>query len=456
MFQSIHLEIEYGNSSTVNSSLDMNGSTLNQYELYTTSPIFSATLNNDSLDSAHSDNATQLDNSSKEITKYVFQAILLTLVGVIGIVGNIAGIIIFSNLEKPLKFHWLMITLFIFDTILILSAFIIFSLPELSSAYKDSAHMYVGPKVLPFLQIAMTGALYCQIAMTIERYLVVCHPFYMVAKEWSVKRYIIPLVTFSIIYNLPKFFEIDTSFCGSTQRHIEERHEEDKGYMPHSVNETYYYITKLRRNVLYKETYQLGINILFMLIGPFLVLIVLNTLTLLNLKRYQSSQRRNSVYFKYGVDASKLSKLETNKDKSGSKSSREVTLVKISLAIVITSIFCHSIKWVPTLYEMIDENAYQQSMMSGWIESFEHVSHFLLVVDASKACYIYHSTRSKTVLSKITRQLSYISSGNNSKPRQYSLIVKRQSNDSKETVEINRQDTMVIKPMLPEDGPENK
>ena len=162
------------------------------------------------------------------------------------------------------------------------------------------------------------------------------------------------------------------------------------------------------------------------------------------------------MYFKYGVDALKLSKLETNKDKSGSKSSREVTLVKISLAIVITSIFCHSIKWVPTLYEMIDENAYQQSMMSGWIESFEHVSHFLLVVDASKACYIYHSTRSKTVLSKITRQLSYISSGNNSKPRQYSLIVKRQSNDSKETVEINRQDTMVIKPMLPEDGPENK
>ena len=166
----------------------MNGSTLNQYELYTTSPIFSATLNNDSLDSAHSDNSTQLDNSSKEITKYVFQAMLLTLVGVIGIVGNIAGIIIFSNLEKPLKFHWLMITLFIFDTILILSAFIIFSLPELSSGYKDSAHMYVGPKVLPFLQIAMTGALYCQIAMTIERYLVVCHPFYMVAKEWSVKR----------------------------------------------------------------------------------------------------------------------------------------------------------------------------------------------------------------------------------------------------------------------------
>ena len=122
MFQSIHLEIEYGNSSTINSSLDMNGSTLNQYELYTTSPIFSATLNNDSLDSAHSDNSTQLDNSSKEITKYVFQAMLLTLVGVIGIVGNIAGILIFSNLDKPLKFHWLMITLFIFDTKLLLRA----------------------------------------------------------------------------------------------------------------------------------------------------------------------------------------------------------------------------------------------------------------------------------------------------------------------------------------------
>ena len=458
MFQDIHPEIEYGNSSNINTSLGTNGSTLNQYELYTTSPIFSATLHNNPLDSVHSDNSTQLENYSKEITKYVFHAILLTLVGVIGIAGNIAGIIIFSNLEKPLKFHWLMITLFIFDTILILSAFIIFSLPILSIGYKESAHMYVAPKVLPFLQIAMTGALYCQITMTIERYLVVCHPFYMVAKEWSVKRYIIPLVTFSVIYNLPKFFEIDTSFCDSTLRHIDENHEERQGEItPHKVNQSYYYITKIRRDIYYQEIYQLGINIVIMLIGPFIVLIVLNSLTLLNLKRYQTSQRRNSVYFKYGVDASKLSKLKTNKDKSGSKSSREVTLVKISLAIVFTSIFCHSIKWVPTLYEMIvGKKAYEENMLSptGWIESFEHVSHFLLVVDASKGFYIYYSTRSKSFLSKITRQLSHISSGNNSKPRQYSLIVKRQSNDSKETAEISRQDTMVIKPMLPENGPE--
>ena len=247
----MHPEIEHGNSTTISSSLVMNGSTLNQYELYITSPISTisnSTLENNSLDSIHSDNSSQLDNYSKQMTKYLFEAILLTLVGVVGIAGNIAGIIIFANLEKPLKFHWLMTTLFIFDTILILSAFIIFSLPKMSSGYEASPHMYVGPKVLPFLQIAMTGALYCQIAMTIERYLVVCHPFYMVAKEWSVKRYIIPLVTFSIIYNLPKFFEIDTSFCDSTRQHIDESHcnrtvteecDKNKG-TPHNVNESYY------------------------------------------------------------------------------------------------------------------------------------------------------------------------------------------------------------------------
>ena len=107
----MHPEIDHGNSTTINSILDTNGSTLNQYQLYITSPISTisnSTLENNSLDSIHSDNSSQLDNYSKQMTKYLFEAILLTLVGIVGIAGNIAGIIIFANLENPLKFHWLM------------------------------------------------------------------------------------------------------------------------------------------------------------------------------------------------------------------------------------------------------------------------------------------------------------------------------------------------------------
>ena len=308
------------------------------------------------------------DNPSIFTPKFVFQVILLIIVGSIGLAGNIKGIINIARIERPSKFQSLMATLFVFDAIFIFTAFMIFTLPELSTEYRQNKHMYIGPMVLPILQMSMTGALYCQMAFTVERYLVVCHPLYLHAKQWSVKRYIIPLVAFSVVYNLPKFFEIKTSFCDSTLKHESENHATNEWIIDHNVNGPYYYPTEMRRNYLYKTIYLTGMNIVFMLICPFLVLILLNVLTLMNLKRYQENQRKTEPHL-------------------GSKSERVVTLVKITLAIVITSVFCHSIKWAPTLFEMVDVDEYHKSES---IKIVDHVSHFLLVFNASICFYIYN------------------------------------------------------------------
>ena len=49
-------------------------------------------------------------------------------------------------------------------------------------------------------------------AITVERYLTVCHPFYKLSHEWPTKYYIIPIFCFSFIYNIPKFFELKTHY----------------------------------------------------------------------------------------------------------------------------------------------------------------------------------------------------------------------------------------------------
>ena len=309
------------------------------------------------------------DNPSTSTTKLVFEVILLIIVGSIGIAGNIKGITNIACIKRPSKFQSLMATLFVFDAIFIFTAFMIFTMPELSTEYKHHGHMYIGPMVSPILQMSMTGALYCQMAFTVERYLVVCHPLYLHAKQWSVKIYIIPLVAFSVVYNLPKFFEIKTSFCDSTFKHESENHTTILWIKGHNVNESYYYPTEMRRNYLYRTIYLTGMNIVSMLIFPFLVLILLNMLTLMNLKRYQENQKKIEPHL-------------------ASKSERVVALVRITLAIVVTSVLCHSIKWVPTIYEMVDEIGYQKSM--GTIEIFDHVSHFFLVFNASICYYIYN------------------------------------------------------------------
>ena len=84
---------------------------------------------------------------------------------------------------------------------------------QVSEGYKSSgAHFYILPRALPLAQIALTGSIYSTLAITVERYLIVCHPFYTVSHKWSAWRYILPIVTFSLVYNLPKFFELYTGY----------------------------------------------------------------------------------------------------------------------------------------------------------------------------------------------------------------------------------------------------
>ncbi len=51
-------------------------------------------------------------------------------------------------------------------------------------------------------------------AVTVERYFTVCHPFYRVSHSWSAKMYIVPIVSFAVVYNIPKFFELYAVFNG--------------------------------------------------------------------------------------------------------------------------------------------------------------------------------------------------------------------------------------------------
>ena len=43
-----------------------------------------------------------------------------------------------------------------------------------------------------------------------RRYLTVCHPFFAFSHKWTSNWYISTIVSFSVVYNLPKFFELQT------------------------------------------------------------------------------------------------------------------------------------------------------------------------------------------------------------------------------------------------------
>ena len=156
------------------------------------------------------------------LTEYVIEVFLLTTVGSFGILGNCWLIGMFGRLQDKLNFHQLMMTLAVYDNLYIVLSILIFSVPEMFDVYKkDGYHFYIAPKALAVMQMSLTGSVYCTVSISIERYLTVCHPFYISAKRWSSKRYIIPIVMFSVLYNVSRFFELRTEYVGSKDQSIQ-------------------------------------------------------------------------------------------------------------------------------------------------------------------------------------------------------------------------------------------
>ena len=67
----------------------------------------------------------------------------------------------------------------------------------------------------------------------------------------------------------------------------------------------------------------------------------------------------------------------------------EVALAKVSLTIVLIFILCHSIKWIPNIYELLRLSSSDKRKWPSWIESTTHVAHFLMSFNSSVNFYVY-------------------------------------------------------------------
>ena len=78
----------------------------------------------------------------------------------------------------------------------------------------------------------------------------------------------------------------------------------------------------------------------------------------------------------------------------------EIMLSKVSVIISVMFIICHSIRFVPNIYELIARfhvNAGDTSFVlwPDWVEGFTFFSHLLTVLNASINFYIYYFARYK-------------------------------------------------------------
>ena len=382
-------------------------------------------------------------------TSFVFEGILVTLIGCFGIVGNCLLISKFIKLKIKVNFHRLMIALAIYDTIYISLCILVFSVPQISEGYKiHGYHFHVAPKAVPLIQVVLTGSVYCTLSISLERYLTVCYPFYVAGKRWSSKRYIVPIVLFSLLYNLTRFLELQTS-CNSFQTISQSPNETNfKGnisgvvkenktqtisytdnkvcnYLNAPVNDTNFETNAninwtinamkynctvefnlLRKNKYYYSIYIIGLNFVFNGLIPFTLIIVLNFLLYRKLKliiKTSSFKSRASSIITSIVEPKSResfqnqsineSKRRKNKRQRTIKLN-EIMLAKVSLVIVTVFIICHSIKWIPNIYELVQRFTTEEENLRWpfWIDTITKISHFLAVLNSSTNFYIYWIT----------------------------------------------------------------
>lgn len=242
---------------------------------------------------------------------------ILPIVGTFGIFANTAGILYFVKQRRhQQRFYGLMVVLAIVDSLLIFSCFCTFSLPLLLNSTKRHMEWYYIIWMIPVSQIFYTSNIYITGALSVDRYLSICKPLYYYAHPWPKRFIVVPILCFSALYNIPRFFE----FEWSTQ-------------MVNGTNITVVGATEMRLNTYYVQVYFLWCTLIVHGILPFFVLVTLNILTLKEMRKYKG---------------------KANGDQQEEQKRRvQVHMAELNIIIVLISIFCCSIRYIPTICELM-------------------------------------------------------------------------------------------------------
>ena len=147
-----------------------------------------------------------------------------------------------------------------------------------------------------FVHIGRVGSVFVTIAITIERYVVVCHP----TSEFKGKCLLIPLPIISaLLYNIPKFFEIEAIEHSLNEKVGEQIASTNTSYKDRDVLENIkvedvgYRGTALRLNYWYVIFYVTWSKLLLVEIIPWIIVVVLNILIWNKIKKFRSARNTN-------------------------------------------------------------------------------------------------------------------------------------------------------------------
>ena len=159
-----------------------------------------------------------------EEIEYYVEGVALCIVAIIGLLANIATIfILFKQKSSENTFNSLLICLFLFDSVILLTG-ILWSFQAYLELFSTAQIILYPILIYPLKNISMTASIFMTVAIAHERYDAIRQPvqYRQMMIDLDVRRkhfmkYILTIVLISLIFNVPKFFEIRIQWIHITE-----------------------------------------------------------------------------------------------------------------------------------------------------------------------------------------------------------------------------------------------
>ena len=313
---------------------------------------------NTSTISTNEDDSYEADQANCAIFDFLIEAVAMGIMCIFGFTGNTLSMICLWRDKSKTATPFLLVSLEVADTLFLVTVLllrVITSIHTFTGWFIPIMHIfpYFGAYIYPCALIAETATVYLTLLVTVNRYISVCRP-YEASSLCSVqhaRRHVVLVCLFSIIYNLPRFFEYQVVLIiEDTRSHLRP------------------VVTDLGKNPIYNIVYSNALYFIVMFLIPLVLLILLNYKLILALRRTKKKR------------AQLISSVDAN-----SKSEDDITLVLI--VVVVVFVVCQTPALVTQgLVSFLD---IQKRVCPNIVFYYERISDLMVVANSSMNFIIY-------------------------------------------------------------------
>lgn len=306
---------------------------------------------------------SQMEKDQSQFIEFITEGVLLIIISIFGFVGNALSIYVLLRPTVKGIFSNILMGLASFDALFLICAIVTFGLPTVSVWYKKNIFHTIMPVSYGLTHTARVGSVMATLSVTLERFFAIVFPFKDVE---VVKRWLLPCaVTFTVTYNIPKFFELTTEFDPYT-------------------NETQAVGTDMRRNQAYSRFYVFWSKVIVTDLIPYFTILTLNSFIVT--KIVKSIRFRARILQARNMQAEEVSEDQL---RALEKQRQEHKLGILLVAISILFILCQSFKMIPDLYEIMYCESIANCESTPFVTFCVNLSHLLVCFNSSANFVIY-------------------------------------------------------------------